>query len=150
MLWEGLEVSSRRRFGRWAAVAATALAMIAMAPLSALAEPVSPTTGAEHGGESPPDATCEFDLGTTTCTTVVETLETAERTVFSGCLAGPPPGVAGVRRQTFLDTFLVSTTTITRSRGRRGPVYEVSTATTSELLSSQLVDSSCTPIAPAG
>jgi hypothetical protein len=95
------------------------------------------------GAVSSPVATCAFQSGTTTCISVQRNVESVERTVTSGCVAGPPPFVPGVRRQTFVDTVLVTVTTTVRSRGRRGPVYDVTTTTTREILSSQLVSSTC-------
>ena len=95
---------------------------------------------------SSPEATCSFQSGTTTCISVQVNLESVERTVTSGCIAGPPPGVVGVRRQTFIDTVRVTETTTVRSRGRRGPGYDVTTTTTREILSSQLVSSTCEPL----
>lgn len=95
---------------------------------------------------SSPTPTCEFRRGTTTCTTIQFDLESTERTVVSGCVAGPPPGVPGVRTQRFVDTELITTTTTTRSRGRSGPVYDTSTTANRDFVFSQLVSSTCEPV----
>lgn len=92
------------------------------------------------------EPTCSFSRGTTTCTTVQRDLQQSERTVTSGCVAGPPPGVPGVHRQVFVESDLITTTTVVLSRGQRGPVYDRSTTTTTERILSQVVSSTCEPI----
>jgi hypothetical protein len=49
--------------------------------------------------------------------------------VTRGCVAGPPPGVPGGRRETFLDTFLITEETVTLAHGHGGPIYSTSVST---------------------
>ena len=103
-------------------------------------------TGSVLVAVSSADPTCSFLRGATTCTTVRRALQQSGRTVTSGCVAGPPPGVPGVRLQVFVDSDLITTTTVVQSRGRGGPVYDTSTTMTTERLFSQLISSTCEPI----
>ena len=89
---------------------------------------------------------CTFIRGVTTCVSEVSSTETEERVVTSGCIAGPI-GVPGVRRTTFLDTYIVTEQTITRSHGRSGGTFEITTSRSRVLTSSVLVSSTCEPIA---
>jgi hypothetical protein len=89
---------------------------------------------------------CTFQRGTTTCVQVLHRIEVEERVVTRGCVAGPPPGAPGVRRETFLDTFLATEETVTLAHGRRGPIYRTSVSTSRVLFHSQLIASTCEPI----
>ncbi|PYM65947.1 MAG: hypothetical protein DMD79_03880 [Candidatus Rokuibacteriota bacterium] len=60
----------------------------------------------------------------------------------SGCQYGPT-GIPGRRTRTFADVLLVTETTTTRQHGRHGAVFDTSTATRTERLSSSLVSDVC-------
>lgn len=92
----------------------------------------------------PPEG-CTFSEGLTTCTSTQTHTEMRQRTVFSGCLAGPT-GVPGRRLTVFEDTLLVTTTTTTSTRGLHGKVVDTQTTETTQLLASREVSSICEPL----
>lgn len=86
-------------------------------------------------GAAPPTADgCTFSQGVTTCTSFQTREETRQRTVVSGCLAGPT-GVPGRRTTVFEDAILVTTTTTTTQ-----------TTEMTEIISSRELSSVCEPI----
>lgn len=93
----------------------------------------------------PDAATCAFSRGTTTCVTTAQHTETSTHDEISGCLFGPS-SVPGRRARTFRDTFLVTESTTTLQHGRRGRVYDTSTAVSRELVSSVQIADVCQPI----
>jgi hypothetical protein len=104
------------------------------------------TEGAPQAEQDDPEEnTCSFARGTTTCVSSVQYVETTTHAEYSGCLYGPN-GVPGARTRTFSDTYLVTATTTTLSRGQFGPVYDSTTVTTRVLTSSILISDVCAPI----
>ena len=121
--------------------------MMAVAVLVGLGVGVIPAAvgGAEAAVPAEVAAECTFDRGVTTCVSVVERIETVERVVTSGCLAGPT-GVPGVRRTVFSDTYTVVEHTVTESHGRNGPQFDATTSTVRTLTGSTQISSTCEPI----
>jgi hypothetical protein len=89
-------------------------------------------------------ATCTFDRGITTCSTVAQSTETQTHTAISGCLYGPA-AIPSRRERVFEDVYLVTTTTTTLQHGKEGPVYDSQTSSTRALQSSRLVSDTCLP-----
>jgi len=89
--------------------------------------------------------TCAFSRGTTTCVATAQYTETTTHDEISGCLFGPS-SVPGRRARTFRDTFLVTESTTTLQHGRHGKVYDISTASSRELVSSVQIADVCTPL----
>ncbi len=97
-------------------------------------------------GAAPPTADgCTFSQGVTNCTSFQTRQETRQRTVVSGCLAGPT-GVPGRRTTVFEDAILVTTTTTTKAHGIEGPVFDTQTTEMTEIISSRELSSVCEPI----
>lgn len=94
--------------------------------------------------EPTPVPGCSFTQGVTTCTTTTEEQTTATHVAVSGCLYGPT-GQPGRRERTFLDTYLVSTTTVTQQHGLAGEVFDTQVSTMRTLVDSQLVSDVCLP-----
>jgi len=126
-----------------------AIIAISLTVLGACSAPTAPATFTRtHGvakAVTASDDNCSFSRGTTTCVSSVQSVETTTHTEYSGCLYGPN-GVPGARARTFSDTYLVTATTTTLSRGKYGPVYASSTATTRVLTNSTLISDVCSPI----
>ncbi|MEA2766697.1 MAG: hypothetical protein QOK07_3101 [Gemmatimonadaceae bacterium] len=127
-----------------------AIITLALTLLGACSAPTAPATFTEtHAvakAATASDDNCSFSRGTTTCVSSVQSVETATHTEYSGCLYGPN-GVPGARTRTFSDTYLVTTTTTTLSRGQFGPVYDSSTAVTNRVpTGSTLISDVCSPI----
>jgi hypothetical protein len=126
-----------------------AIIAVALTLLGACSAPTAPATftgtHAVAKAATASDDNCSFSRGTTTCVSSVQSVETTTHTEYSGCLYGPN-GVPGARTRTFSDTYLVTTTTTTLSRGQFGPVYDSDTVTTSVKTSSTLISDVCSPL----
>jgi hypothetical protein len=103
----------------------------------------SVATGTVFVAVSSTTPSCEFTRGVTTCTSDQLVLVSTERTVTSGCVAGPPPGSPGARVERFVDTELHTTTTVTLRHGRNGRVFDSTTSTSADHVFTQLVSSTC-------
>ena len=124
------------------AVPAITVVAFGVAPGFTFAHP----SGEAATGDAPTD--CSFDRGVTTCVSITERTETAERIVTSGCVAGPT-GVPGVRRTTYRDTYTIIEVTETKSHGHQGIEFDTTTSTTRVLTSSVELSSTCEPISEA-
>jgi hypothetical protein len=89
---------------------------------------------------------CTFYQGIMTCVATTQHEEDSTHVAFSGCNAfNGTTFVPGRRLLTFADVVLVTVTRTTRSYGRHGAVFDTSTATTRQLLSSTLISDGCEP-----
>jgi hypothetical protein len=106
--------------------------------------PTGATTAAEKKAADPG---CEFSHGVTTCTTTAQHIEAGTHAEVSGCMAfNGTIFVAGARTRTFNDQVQVTETTITKRHGHNGSVFDVSTGTQRDILSSTLVSDVCVPV----
>jgi hypothetical protein len=99
----------------------------------------------QDGAQQLTDESCSFSRGTTSCVTTVQYTETSTHAEYSGCLYGPDR-VPGARVRTFSDTDLVTVTTTTLRRGKSNHVFDSSTVTTRQRLSSTQISDACSPL----
>ena len=97
---------------------------------------------AEQSADQNQPSNCSFSRGVTECVTTAQRQENSSHAEISGCLYGPT-GIPGRRTRTFADVLLVTETTTTHQHGRHGAVYDSSTATRTERLSSSMVSDVC-------
>lgn len=94
-----------------------------------------------------PAPVCASSKGVTTCVTTTQTIVADTHVAFSGCTAfNGASFVPGARARTFADQVLVTVTTTTLQHGRHGKIFDTSTVTTREILSSTLISDVCTPL----
>jgi hypothetical protein len=129
----------------WSPTADSHLATAAYAETSAL--PVSPSSQSTSGCHAE-GAQCRFDKGVTTCTRIVsQETHTGAHDEVSGCMTFDGTSfVPGRRTRSFSDTFVVTTTEMTRAHGRCGRIFESSTTQQQELASSVMTSDRCEAI----
>src|SRR5438128_765247 len=111
-------------------------------PNASTAAGTTQRVSAEQSVDPSQPSNCSFSRGVTACVTTAQRQENSTHAEVSGCQYGPM-GIPGRRTRTFADVLLVTETTTTRQHGRHGAVFDTSTATRTERLSSSLVSDVC-------
>ena len=107
------------------------------------AQDLALTSPAESTAEAPAPE-CTFLKGVTTCVTTTQSIETSTHEEISGCVAvDGTKFVPGRRSRTFVDQLEITMTTTTLQHGRNGKVFNTSTDTQTEILSSMLISDAC-------
>ena len=104
-------------------------------------------TASAAGGQCQPEgAQCQFDRGVTTCVSTSSQTVVTTTQETSGCFVTVGTAeVPGIRTRTFLNHFLVTTTTTTRAHGRCGRVFDSSSSEQQQLQFRDLVADVCVP-----